>query len=61
MRLEHDLPKSVPQSIIRLLKSRGIEDINDFLSEDLKTLPNPTSLKDLDVASKRIIEAINNK
>ncbi len=61
MRLESKLSNTPPDGIIRLLKHRGIEDINDFLSIDLKTLPDLTSLKDLDIASKRIIEAIQAK
>ena len=61
MRLESKLSNTLPDGIIRLLKHRGIEDINDFLSIDLKTLPDLTSLKDLDIASKRIIEAIQAK
>jgi single-stranded-DNA-specific exonuclease len=58
MRLESKLTNTLPDGIVRLLKHRGIDDINDFLSEDLKTLPDLTSLKDLSVASKRIIQAI---
>ena len=61
MRLQANQERKLPQVIIKLLKKRGIENINDFLSEDLKQLPDLTSLKDLDVSSERIIKAINQK
>lgn len=49
--------------VIELLHKRGIDDqaIADFLSWDLKSLPELTKLKDLEKASLRIIQAINNK
>ena len=47
----------------RLFDKKGLDQkkIEQFLSWDLKSLPELTKLKDLDVASKRIIEAINLK
>lgn len=47
--------------IQRLFEKKGFDQkqIEDFLSWDLKSIPELTTLKDLDIASKRIIEAIN--
>ncbi len=47
--------------IQRLFDKRGFDHkkIENFLSWDLKAIPELTSLKDLSIASKRIIEAIN--
>ncbi|MBC7537769.1 MAG: single-stranded-DNA-specific exonuclease RecJ [Bacteriovorax sp.] len=49
--------------IQRLFDKKGFDQkkIEQFLSWDLKSLPELTKLKDLDVASKRIIEAIHLK
>lgn len=46
-----------------LLQKRGItgDRIADFLSWDLKTLPELTKLKDIEKASNRIIEALDKK
>lgn len=48
-------------AILRLLDKRGktSDEIFEFLSWDLKKLPDFTKLKDLDTASYRIIKAIN--
>jgi single-stranded-DNA-specific exonuclease len=48
--------------IQRLFDKRdySTEDIIEFLSWDLKELPNLTNLQDIEVATERIIEAINN-
>jgi single-stranded-DNA-specific exonuclease len=40
-------------------RNMGPKEIEEFLSWDLKSLPDLTSMKDMDKASKRIIEAIN--
>lgn len=55
--------QSLHPIIQKLFEKRGFDQkkIEEFLSWDLKTLPNLTKLKDLDVASKRIIEAILKK
>ena len=47
--------------IQRLFEKKGFDrqKIEDFLSWDLKTIPDMSSLKDLKKASKRIIEAID--
>ncbi|MDD4972882.1 MAG: single-stranded-DNA-specific exonuclease RecJ [Bacteriovorax sp.] len=47
--------------IQRLFDKKGLDQkkIEHFLSWDLKSLPALTTLKDLEVASKRIIEAVN--
>lgn len=47
--------------IQRLFEKKGFDQkkIESFLSWDLKSMPELTKLKDIDVASKRIIEAIN--
>ena len=36
----------------------GPKDIQDFLSWELKDLPDLTDMKDMDVATLRIVEAI---
>lgn len=48
-------------AIQRLFEKKGFDkvQIENFLSWDLKTLPDLTSLKDIKKASKRIIEAID--
>ena len=47
--------------IQRLFDKKGLDQkkIEQFLSWDLKSLPELTKLKDLELASKRIIEAVN--
>ena len=47
--------------IQRLFEKKGFDQkqIESFLSWDLKSIPELTKLKDLSIASKRIIEAIN--
>jgi single-stranded-DNA-specific exonuclease len=49
--------------IERLFEKKGLDQkkIESFLSWDLKSLPELTKLKDIKIASKRIIEAINLK
>jgi len=44
--------------VIDILKKRNIEDLDDFFSWDLKTLPNLEGLLDLELAAIRIIKAI---
>ena len=61
MRLQANQERKLPQVIIKLLKKRGIENINDFLSEDLKQLPDLTSLKDLDVSSKELSKPLTRR
>ncbi|WP_372655353.1 single-stranded-DNA-specific exonuclease RecJ [Halobacteriovorax sp.] len=39
-------------------REMGPKEISEFLSWDLKAMPSLTSMKDLDISSKRIIEAI---
>ncbi len=53
--------QSLHPIIQRLFEKKGFDQkqIENFLSWDLKSIPELTSLKDLDIASKRIIEAIN--
>ncbi len=47
--------------IQRLLNKRGYDEnsLNEFLSWDLTKLPDLTTLKDIKIAAKRIIDAIN--
>ena len=51
---------SLHPNIVKLLHKRGMNDqeIAEFLSWDLKALPELTQMKDLDRASQRIIQAI---
>lgn len=53
--------KVLHPTIIRLFEKRGMkpQDIEEFLSWDLHSLPKLTSLKDLDKASQRIIDSIS--
>ncbi len=48
--------------IVNVLKNRGLNpsQVEEFLSWDLKALPDLTNLLDIKKASKRIVEAINN-
>ncbi len=41
-------------------REMGPKEISEFLSWDLKAMPSLTSMKDVDIASKRVIEAIEN-
>lgn len=41
-------------------RSMGPKEIDEFLSWDLKALPNLTDMQDMEVTSKRIIEALDN-
>ena len=50
----------IPRPIIDLLHKRGITNIEEFFSTNLRELPDLLSLKDLSIASDRIIQAINN-
>jgi single-stranded-DNA-specific exonuclease len=61
MRLQANYDRKVPNVILKLLKKRGIDNVNDFLSEDLKQLPNLTGLKGLQKSSDRVIQAVKNK
>ncbi len=56
--LEHTSEKKLPEIVTRLLNKREVNDINDFLSWDLKKLPTLTKLKDLDISARRIIQAM---
>ena len=50
--------------IAKLLTIRGVDDdsVIAFLNPDIKKdLPNPNKIKDIDIASKRVIEAIKKK
>ena len=51
----------LPEIIGRLLAARGIQfdDVQDFLNPTIRTqLPDPSSLKDMDKAAARIVDAI---
>ncbi len=41
-------------------RDMGPKEITEFLSWDLKAMPSLTSMKDLDISSKRVIEAMDN-
>jgi len=54
----------LPEIVCRVLSARGVnfEDVGNFIEPSLKNLlPNPSSLKDMDVAAARIAKAIQNK
>jgi single-stranded-DNA-specific exonuclease len=57
------MQESLHPVIQLLFNKKGFHDkeIQEFLSWDLKSIPDLTKLKDLDIASTRIINAINNK
>lgn len=52
--------ESVDAFIDQLLESRGIDDIDGFLSTTKKKLHNPYLMKDMKLAVNRIIQAIQN-
>lgn len=56
--------KELHPVIKRLLKSRGIKkasEVKEFFSNDLKDIPDLTDMKDMDIATKRLIKALQNK
>lgn len=56
--------KDLHPVVQRLLKKRGISkiaDIREFFSTDLKTIPDLTDMLDMQKASDRLIQAIQNK
>lgn len=53
-------PASRKQFIYELLKSRGIDDPDEFLDITKKKLHNPYKMKDMKAAVSRIIQAIQN-
>lgn len=60
---EKNASKSLHPALLRLLKSRGLtgSDLKDFLSWDLKEMPDLTNMLDLAKASDLIIEAMDQK
>lgn len=50
---------SAEELIYRLLESRGIEDVQEYLSPTQRSFFDPLLIKDMDVAVKRIREAIS--
>ncbi len=54
------LKEKIHPIVIDILKKRKIENFDDFFSWDLKTLPDLENLLDLELAAKRIIEALDN-
>ncbi len=52
--------ESIHPVIAKILQNRNIEDLKDFFSWDLKTLPDLGNLIDLEKAGNRIVQAIEN-
>jgi single-stranded-DNA-specific exonuclease len=59
--LQQNSTNQLPVVIAKLLQKREINDVEDYLSWDLKKLPLLTGLKDLPKAAQRLIKAANNK
>ena len=70
--LEHNEPAAkqlqaetgLPLFITKLLVQRGIEsasDVDDFFHPQLRQLPDPNHMKDLDIAAKRLADAVQNQ
>lgn len=44
-----------------ILRGRGVDDVGAFLKASLKDLPDPSTLRDMDLASARLADAIERK